>query len=142
MEVIEVIEYSDEVLSALNKLIPQLSSSAEPLNESALRSIVDNSSTHLLMAREHGAYYGSLSLVIFPIPTGIRAWIEDVVVSGEVRGKGVGQLLSNYAVDLASSLGAKTVDLTSRPSRSAANELYRKIGFVQRETNVYRYSHT
>ncbi|MCP4331732.1 MAG: GNAT family N-acetyltransferase [Gammaproteobacteria bacterium] len=73
--------------------------------------------------------------------TGIRAWIEDVVVSEIARGKGVGQSLSNHAVSLASTLGAKTVDLTSRPSRVAANELYKKVGFTQRETNVYRYNH-
>ena len=36
-------------------------------------------------------------------------------------------------------LGAKTIDLTSRPSREAANRLYQRLGFEMRETNVYRY---
>ncbi|MDO9316943.1 MAG: GNAT family N-acetyltransferase [Gammaproteobacteria bacterium] len=142
MEIIEVKEYSDQVLSALNVLIPQLSSSAEFLDEAALRSIIENASTHLLIAKEGGTYYGALTVVVLPIPTGIRAWIEDVVVSEEARGKGVGKLLSNNALELAFSLGAKTVDLTSRPSRVAANELYKQVGFVQRDTNVYRYSRT
>jgi ribosomal protein S18 acetylase RimI-like enzyme len=81
-----------------------------------------------------------MTLVVFPIPTGVRAWIEDVVVDGDARGRGVGEVLNRRALDLAASLGARTVDLTSRPSREAANRLYRRIGFVQRETNVYRFS--
>ncbi|HDZ45836.1 hypothetical protein LCGC14_0166950 [marine sediment metagenome] len=140
METIEIKEFSEEVLSALNMLIPQLSSSAMSLDEAALRDIIDNSSSHLVMAKEGSTYYGALTLAVFPIPTGIRAWIEDVVVSEEARGKGVGKLLSTYALELANTLGAKTVDLTSRPSRVAANELYKKIGFAQRDTNVYRYT--
>ena len=80
-----------------------------------------------------------MTLVVFPIPTGVRAWIEDVVVDGDARGMGVGEALNLRALDLADELGAKTVDLTSRPSREAANRLYQRIGFVPRETNVYRY---
>jgi ribosomal protein S18 acetylase RimI-like enzyme len=79
-------------------------------------------------------------LAWFRIPTGVRAWIEDVVVDEEARGHGVGELLNRAALDLARELGAKTVDLTSRPSREAANRLYQRIGFVARDTNVYRYS--
>jgi ribosomal protein S18 acetylase RimI-like enzyme len=142
MKIIEITEYSDEVLIALNKLLPQLSSSAEKLSESILKDIISHPATHLLMAIEEDTYFGTLSLVVFPIPTGTRAWIEDVVVSDKARGKGVGKLLSNYAISLATSLGAKTIDLTSRPSRVAANALYKRVGFIQRETNVYRYSQT
>ncbi len=90
------------------------------------------------MAEEDGYLYGSLTLVIFPIPTGIRAWIEDVVVDSEARGKGVGRTLNEAALGIARQAGATTVDLTSRPSREAANRLYKRIGFHQRETNVYR----
>jgi ribosomal protein S18 acetylase RimI-like enzyme len=81
-----------------------------------------------------------MTLVVFPIPTRVRAWIEDVVVDGDARGRGVGEALNRRALDLARSLGAKTVDLTSRPSREAANRLYQRIGFEPRETNVYRYT--
>jgi ribosomal protein S18 acetylase RimI-like enzyme len=82
---------------------------------------------------------GSLTLVLFRIPTGMRAWIEDVVVDGEARGQGVGEALNRYAIDVAAEHGARSVDLTSRPSREAANRLYQRLGFVARETNVYRY---
>ena len=80
-----------------------------------------------------------MTLAMFLIPTGRRAWIEDVVVDENARGKGVGQLLNERALEIAKVAGARTVDLTSRPSREAANRLYQRLGFVERETNVYRY---
>lgn len=91
------------------------------------------------MAEIDGVVVGSLTLVFFAIPTGVRAIIEDVVVDESVRGKGVGEALTRAALDRAKDEGCKTVDLTSRPSRQAANRLYQRIGFAQRETNVYRY---
>ena len=139
MKVIEISEYSEGILTALNELLPQLSSSASPLSDAFLLRIIQSESSHLLMAEEDGQFYGSLTLAVFVIPTGTRAWIEDVVVSKDSRGKGVGRLLSEYAVNLANELGAKTIDLTSRPSREVANSLNKKIGFIQRETNIYRY---
>jgi len=142
MNIIEITEYSEEVLNALNELLPQLSSSAVSLSEASLLKIIQSDSSHLFIAEESGQFYGSLTLAVFFIPTGTRAWIEDVVVSENARGKGVGRLLSEYAVKLANELGAKTVDLTSRPSREIANNLYKSIGFVQRDTNVYRYKNS
>ena len=142
MNIVEITEYSEEVLNALNELLPQLSSSAAPLSETSLLKIIQSESSRLLIAEEDGLYYGSLTLAIFVIPTGTRAWIEDVVVDESARGKGVGRLLSERAVNLANELGAKTIDLTSRPSREVANNLYKSIGFVQRETNVYRYKNS
>ena len=108
-----------------------------------LADIVDSAASVLLVARDPeagGSIVGSLTLVLFRIPTGVRAWIEDVVVDGEARGRGVGAALNLAALDRARAAGAKTVDLTSRPSREAANRLYQRIGFVPRETNVYRHS--
>ena len=70
----------------------------------------------------------------------MRAWIEDVVVDEAARGRGVGEALNRKALELAKESGARTVDLTSRPSREAANRLYKRLGFKPRETNVYRYS--
>lgn len=101
--------------------------------------IVDSDSCSLLIARDDERIVGSLTLVVFPIPTGVRAWIEDVVVDSSVRGKGVGEALNREALRIARIKGAVTVDLTSRPSREAANRLYQRLGFEKRDTNVYRY---
>lgn len=131
---------TDELVAAMERLVPQLSSSSPPPSAEALAAIVDSDACHLLLARDDaGTIVGSMTLVVFPIPTGMRAWIEDVVVDDAARGKGVGDLLNRFALQLAASKGAKTVDLTSRPSRAAANRLYQRIGFEQRDTNVYRY---
>jgi ribosomal protein S18 acetylase RimI-like enzyme len=132
-------EATDEVITALHRLIPQLSSSSTPVSVDELREIVSSDSTVMFLARLDGRIVGSLTLAIFRIPTGIRAWIEDVVVDESARGHGVGEALNTAALNEAKRRGAKTVDLTSRPSREAANRLYRRIGFVARETNVYRY---
>ena len=93
----------------------------------------------LLVARTEGTIVGTLTLAMFPIPTGFRAWIEDVVVDEAARGKGVGEALTNEAIGLARAAGARTVDLTSRPSRAAAGRLYERAGFEERDTRVYRY---
>ncbi|MEO1060998.1 MAG: GNAT family N-acetyltransferase [Actinomycetota bacterium] len=129
----------DELVDAMARLIPQLSRSSPPPDADALRAIVDGEATTLLLARVDGHIAGSLTLVVFPIPTGLRAWIEDVVVDDAARGHGVGAALNRRAIEVAAELGARTVDLTSRPSREAANRLYQRLGFVARETNVYRY---
>jgi len=132
-------EATDEVLAALHRLIPQLSSSSTPVTVAELRELIDSDSSVLFIARVDGRIVGSLTLAVFRIPTGIRAWIEDVVVDESARGHGVGEALNRAALAEAKRRGAKTVDLTSRPSREAANRLYLRIGFVARETNVYRY---
>ncbi len=130
----------DDLVRAMARLIPQLSRSSPPPDAAALAAIVSSDACHLLLARDDdGTILGSMTLVVFPIPTGVRAWIEDVVVDAEARGRGVGEALNRSALDMARSLGARTVDLTSRPSREAANRLYRRIGFEPRDTNVYRY---
>lgn len=133
---------SAEVLDAFARLLPQLSSSAPPVTRDELVSMISSDASHVLVARDEdtGELVGSLTLVVFRIPTGVRAWIEDVVVDGAARGKGVGEKLNRFALDLASALGARTVDLTSRPSREAANRLYKRIGFEPRDTNIYRYN--
>jgi ribosomal protein S18 acetylase RimI-like enzyme len=107
-----------------------------------LSEIVRSPATILLVARHDARQIvGSLTLVVFTAPTGPRAWIEDVVVRSSVRGRGVGAALVHAALARAAAAGSRTVDLTSRPSREAANRLYVRLGFVQRETNVYRYAH-
>jgi ribosomal protein S18 acetylase RimI-like enzyme len=134
-------EVTDDVVDAFARLIPQLSKSNPPPTKAQLEAIVASDACHLLLARDDdGTILGSLTLVVFPIPTAIRAWIEDVVVDDAARGKGVGAVLNTFALDLSRSLGAATVDLTSRPAREAANRLYQRLGFQPRDTNVYRFT--
>jgi len=131
---------SDELVAAFARLVPQLSTSAEPPSREQLEEIVASPAATVLLARDDsGQIIGSLTLVIFRTPTGARAWIEDVVVDEAARGQGAGEALVAEAIRLASDSGARTVDLTSRPSRESANRLYEKVGFQARETNVYRY---
>ena len=135
-------EVNDELLKAFDRLIPQLSRSNPAPDVDTLRSIIDSEASTILVAHddETGHIVGSMTLAMFRIPTGLRAWIEDVVVDESARGKGVGHTLNEAALERARQAGATTVDLTSRPSREAANRLYQRLGFVQRETNVYRFS--
>jgi len=140
VQVTPVVTATVELLDAFHSLIPQLSTSSSPITMAELREIVgDDSATVVFVARDGGVIVGLLTLAMFRIPTGMRAWIEDVVVDGRARGKGVGEALNRAALATARQRGAKTVDLTSRPSREAANRLYQRIGFVRRDTNVYRY---
>lgn len=131
---------TDEIVAAFEVLIPQLSSSNPPPSRNALEEIVESPTTDLFIAHVDGHIVGSLTLATFRIPTGLRSWIEDVVVDSGARGHGVGAVLNQAALAEARQRGAVTVDLTSRPSREAANKLYKKLGFVERETNVYRYT--
>ena len=142
IEIIEATEVTPALVEAFARLIPQLSSSNPPPSAAELAAIVASEATLLLLAVDRDAddrIVGSLTLVWFRIPTGVRAWIEDVVVDGDARGQGVGEQLNQQALFLARVLGARTVDLTSRPSREAANRLYQRIGFEARDTAVYRY---
>jgi ribosomal protein S18 acetylase RimI-like enzyme len=128
-----------EIVDAIARLIPQLSRSAPAPSEEELAEIATSPASHLLIASVDDAIVGSLTLIVFRIPTGVRAWIEDVVVDETARGRGVGEALNREAVRIARELGAITVDLTSRPSREAANRLYQRLGFIERDTNVYRF---
>jgi ribosomal protein S18 acetylase RimI-like enzyme len=143
VEVSEATDVTAELVEAFGRLIPQLSSSNPPPHEDELKAIVTSRASVLLVARDPalgGRIIGSLTLVLFRIPTGVRAWIEDVVVDGQARGRGVGEALNLHAIEHARRAGAKTVDLTSRPSREAANRLYRRLGFEPRDTNIYRFT--
>jgi ribosomal protein S18 acetylase RimI-like enzyme len=156
---IAVAEKADSSLqAAMARLLPQLSSSSAPPDVDDLRRIIDDPATTLLLAVDGGEadggeadgdgdgqanrarVLGMLTLAVFLLPTGIRAWIEDVVVDDEARGAGVASALVQAALERAHRLGARTVDLTSRPEREAANRMYVRLGFAPRETNVYRYT--
>lgn len=138
----ELVDVTPDVVAAFDRLIPQLSRSSPPPDHEVLAELVESPGTVVLLARRRGGeggVIGSLTLVLFRIPTGLRAWIEDVVVDEDARGCGVGEALNRTALDSARARGCRTVDLTSRPSREAANRLYQRLGFTLRETNVYRY---
>lgn len=160
-------EVSEDLLEAVQRLLPQLSRSAAQPTVKEVEEMVTSPATVLLVAREDepavlaamsagaegapdearaltarhpdGPIVGILTLVTFRIPTGVRAWIEDVVVDTRLRGRGAGEALTRAALDIAGARGALTVDLTSRPTREAANRLYQRVGFELRQTNVYRY---
>ncbi|CAM5243620.1 GNAT family N-acetyltransferase [Streptomyces cyaneofuscatus] len=140
VEIQQVSEVTDEIVAAFARLVPQLSRSAEPVTVETIHNVVGCSANTLFVARLDGRVVGTLTLVVFPIPTGVRAWIEDVVVDAEARGQQAGAALTRAAMDRAAELGARTVDLTSRASREAANRLYRKLGFEERDSNLLRYT--
>ena len=133
-------EVTDEVIEAFGRLLPQLSSSARQLDAAAITAMAASPAVTVLLARSDNRIVGSLSLVMFRIPTGLRAWIEDVVVDEAARGQGVGTVLTREALRLAKAAGVRTVDLSTRPSRVAAGRLYEREGFKQRDTRMYRYA--
>jgi ribosomal protein S18 acetylase RimI-like enzyme len=136
---IEKVQFATpEVVDGLNKLLPQLSSQPPNITISDVERMVHSEAATLFVATENGVVLGTLTLVIFSIPTGRRGWIEDVVVDQSARGAGVGEQLTNAAIDEARLRGVRSLDLTSRPSREAANRMYVKLGFGLRETNLYR----
>lgn len=138
----EVTKMDQEVYEAFCSLVPQLSSSSSMPTYEQLDEIVTSPATRLFVARDQKTkqIIGSLTLVLFRIPTGLRAWIEDVVVDSKARKKGIGKELCAAAIKKAQAFGVRTIDLTSRPSREAANRLYQSVGFAMRETNVYRFN--
>ena len=133
---------TEELVEAVRRLLPQLSRSASAPDAATVERMLANPGMDQLVFRsaDDGRILGLLSLITFAIPTGVRAWIEDVVVDEAARGQGAGRALVEAADARAHERGARSVDLTSRPSREAANRLYRKCGFEARETNVYRHS--
>ena len=142
IEIEEIQRVTEEVIDAMNRLIPQLSSSYASPSIQDLEQIVSSPCASLLVARninQNSKIVGSLTLVLYRIPTGIRAWIEDVVVDQDERKKGIGEALNRFAIDYANKRGTDSINLTSHPKRKAANRLYRDLGFKQLETNVYRY---
>jgi len=135
----EVTEFSDELADTIERLLPTLSETAV-YDVEIVKAIVASDATHLYVARLDGRIVGTACLVVYPIPTGIRAHIDDVVVDESARGLGLSRRLLNHLVDEANErFHVRTIDLTSRPDREAANHLYRTSGFVQRNTNVYRW---
>jgi ribosomal protein S18 acetylase RimI-like enzyme len=141
MKIKKVTRFSIGTYNAILKLLPQLDSDATTLTELHFREILKSEKTHLFVAElNKNQIVGMLSIGTYDIPTGTKVWIEDVVVDESQRGKGIGRELTLFAIDFARSQGYKAIELTSRPSRIAANELYRSLGFTPRETNIFRFN--
>ena len=139
----EATEATPEVVEAVQRLVPQVSSSAAVPTADDVAAIVASPATVLLLARtDDGTIIGTLTLALFRIPTGLRAWIEDVVTDRAAQRQGAGTALTQEALRRAVAAGARTVDLTSRASREDANRLYQRVGFERRDTNVYRWTVT
>lgn len=137
----EINDYNDKIYTAVRKLIPQLGSEIIVPTEEHLKDIIKSGTEHFFaLELDNDEIAGILTLCIYSIPTGRKAWIEDVVVDKSHRGKGYGKELMLHAIEFARSDGAITVELTSRPSRIEANNLYLRLGFKRRETNLYRFS--
>ncbi len=140
MKIKKINRFSTRVFEAVLRLLPQLSSEADLPSKQYFKSILTSDNIHFFIAElDNKQIVGILTIGTYNIPSGTKVWIEDVVVDESQRGKGVGKELILHAISYSRSLGAKNVGLTSRPSRIAANKLYQKMGFVQYETNVYKY---
>ena len=142
IRIYEITEMSQKVYDAFEKLIPQLSSSAKIPTWEELEDLIASKAGIVLAAVDdedpEEKILGTMTLVVFRIPTGVRAWVEDVVVDGAARGQGIGEKLIRTSIERAKAEGAKTIDLTSRPTRVEAHRLYKRCGFEMRETCVFR----
>ena len=142
IKIYEITEMSRKVYDAFEKLIPQLSSSAKIPTWDELEDLIASKAGMVLAAVDdedpEEKILGTMTLVVFRIPTGVRAWVEDVVVDGAARGQGIGEKLIRTSIERAKAEGAKTIDLTSRPTRVEAHRLYKRCGFEMRETCVFR----
>ena len=139
----EMTDVTEETILAFQHLMPQLTTNTPIPSRELLAVMAASADTFVFLARDpekDGEIVGSATLAIALSPTGRHGWIEDVVVDEDARGKGWGRMLTQACLDKAREIGLSQVNLTSRPSRVAANELYRSMGFIQRETNVYRYN--
>lgn len=134
----EVKELCQTSISDINSLLCQLSASCPAMTEEALGELITAPQSHLFVLREGERTVGMLTLAFYPTPTGRKAWIEDVAVDADCRGRKYGKLMIEKAIDFVRQTGNTTLMLTSRPSRVAANALYQSAGFERKETNVYK----
>lgn len=123
---------------AIRLLIEQLTGRDSTFNEDDLRNTLQDSASRMFVMRLNDTIIGMITLGAYTCPTGHKVWIEDVVIDNKLRGRGLGQQLVEFAINyVKENLSPCSLMLTSRPARIAANELYRKMGFEQRQTNVY-----
>ena len=140
MKIGRIKRFNERVFEAVLRLLPQLDPDAVLPDKEYFESILASENIHFFTGElDNNRIVAMLTIGTYNIPTGTKVWIEDVVVDESQRGKGFGEEIMLFAIDYSKSLGAGSVSLTSRPSRIAANKLYQRIGFIQYETNVYKY---
>ncbi len=138
MTIFQVTEVTPTLIKAFQRLIPQLNPASRVPNQAELQEVIDSKNTFLFAGTENDEIVGTISLVVYKIPTGNKAWIEDVIVDETMRGKGYGRKLMLHAIEFAKSRGISKINLTSNPTRIAANKMYQQLGFEQYITNMYR----
>ncbi len=136
MRIEQVTEADEELVEVIRRLLPQLSEARTPPTLEQLAETVAGE-TMLVAKDDDGAIIGTLTLIMYRVSSGLKARIEDVIVDQHARGQGVGEALTREAMRRATEAGARMVELTSMPYREAANRLYRRLGFVNKRTNVY-----
>ena len=138
----QVTMMTEELYQACQRLIPQLTTRNPPPTREQLSLMLASPVSFLFIARHPefgGEIIGLATLIVYRVPTGLRGYIEDVVVDERARGKRIGEALSKACLDRAELEGASQVMLTSNPGREAPNRLYQRMGFELRKTNVYQY---
>ena len=138
MKIYEIDHLQPCLAESIYRLLLQLTDSNLDFSDDALRLIIESPNSHLLVATEDDELVGMLTIATYISPTGKKAWIEDVVVDEIYRGRGFAKELISYAIDWARRHDIPILMLTSNPKRVAANQLYPKMLFQRRETNVYR----
>lgn len=138
VKIVRIRRADARLAEAVERLLPQLSGALRCPSLQELEQVVASRKAALFAAEADGRIVGMLTLAWYDVPSGRRAWIEDVVVEAAARGGGIGEALVRAALTQARRIGAGTVSLTSSPARVAAHALYRKVGFETYDTTVFR----
>ena len=136
--IISPITYVAAHYEAVCRLMRQLTVRNVVLTEQEYTKMVTTPSNRLFLLLCEERVVGMLTVGMYASPTGTKAWIEDVVVDASLRGSGLGRRLVEHAIGFCREVGIDTVYLTSNPKRVAANALYQSVGFVRKETNMYK----
>ncbi len=140
MEIKELKEYTPQIFRTVQHFLSLLVTYDLKISEKDFREIIESNNSHLFVAidSQNNNLLGMLTVGTYLSPTGRKGWIEDVVVDEACRGQGVGKKLMQHAIQFADLQSIKLLMLTSNPTRIAANNLYQSLGFVKKETNVYK----
>ena len=136
--IISPVSYDILHYEAVCRLMGQLTARSIAFMDEDYSRLVASPCSKLFLLLHEDKVMGMLTVGMYVSPTGTKAWIEDVVVDEVLRGQGLGRMLVEHAIDFCKEKGVDTVYLTSNPKRVAANGLYQSMGFVRKETNMYK----